>query len=48
MSNQPRKAILDALKNYKNQSFFDISDFEVIFDHFDPFETKTVKLNCVV
>ncbi|CAD8062680.1 unnamed protein product [Paramecium primaurelia] len=47
MSNQPRKTLLDALKNYKNQQFFDTSDYEVIFEHFDTFNDKTVKINSI-
>ncbi|CAD8160551.1 unnamed protein product [Paramecium pentaurelia] len=47
MSNQPRKTLLDALKNYKNQQFFDTSDYEVIFEHFDIFNDKTVKINSI-
>ncbi|CAD8071234.1 unnamed protein product [Paramecium primaurelia] len=48
MSNQPRKTLLDALKNYKNQQFFDTTDYEVIFEHFDTFNDKTVKINSIL
>ncbi|CAK77630.1 unnamed protein product (macronuclear) [Paramecium tetraurelia] len=48
MSNQPRKTLLDALKNHKNQQFFDTTDYEVIFEHFDTFNDKTVKINSII
>ncbi|CAK71824.1 unnamed protein product (macronuclear) [Paramecium tetraurelia] len=47
MSNQPRKTLLDTLKNHKTQTFFDTSDYEVIFEHFDTFNDKTVKMNSI-
>ncbi|CAD8156322.1 unnamed protein product [Paramecium octaurelia] len=47
MSSQPRKTLLDTLKNHKTQTFFDTSDYEVIFEHFDTFNDKTVKINSI-
>ncbi|CAD8079135.1 unnamed protein product [Paramecium sonneborni] len=47
MDNQPRKTLLDALKNYKNQQFFETSDYEVMFEHFDTFNYKTVKIDSI-
>ncbi|CAD8074122.1 unnamed protein product [Paramecium sonneborni] len=47
MSNQPRKSLLDALKNYKNNQLFETGDYEVIFEHFDTFNNKTVKINSI-
>ena len=47
MSKEPRKSILEALKNHK-QGVFNEQDFHAIFEHFDPFETKTVKLNSII
>lgn len=48
-SSQPRLALVDALKSKKQKTmFFSDTDFEILFQNYDPYNTKSAKLSDLV